>query len=477
MTEQPDFQPLLELAKRDSAEREHADATTRTPRTGVEIGSTGLEVFSGFLTGDIVEHNKDWQDKERYKVVDRMRRGDATCAAVLAAVTLPIVSTEFHVDAKEGSKDEKPDPVVEEAADFISAQLFDNDNFSWQQALREWMLYLAYGHYVLEKVFEVKDGMVGWERFAPRHPSTIERWNYNQRGRLSDVEQLVSSEAAREDQPVIIPASKLLVFTNNEEAGNVLGQSVLRAAYKHWRYKDGFYAVQAIAIERQGAGVPFAQYPPGTPDDELDKTEEMLQNIQAHEQSYFMFGEDWDVGFTSMGAQSVLNPNQAIEHHDGMIPKAVLAGFMNLPQDGRGSYALSSDASGFFNFSLQTSANYLGDRFTRDAIKEIVDLNWPGLHTYPRLTADRVGHLGVDQVLKAINESVKEGTITPDMDIENRVRDLLNLPAIDEADFEEAKEEEKEANAPPPAPASAGAPASARASAPASKPASKPPAK
>jgi len=39
----------------------------------------------------------------------------------------------------------------------------------------------------------------------------------------------------------------------------------------------------------------------------------------------------------------------------------VLAGFMNLPQDGRGSYALSSDASGFFNFSLQTSANFVGE--------------------------------------------------------------------------------------------------------------------
>ena len=463
---------VTEIAKRDSAERELQEDETKRPRTGVEIGSTGLEVFSGFLTGDLVEHNKEWEDKGRYKQVDRMRKGDATCAATLAAVTLPIVSTEYHVDAKEGAEDGKADPVVQEAADFIASQLFDNDHWSWQQFLRESMLYMAYGHYVFEKVYEIKDGMVGWERFAPRHPSTIEHWFYNKRGRLDSVQQLVTSEASPDDQPRDIKASKLLIFTNQEEAGNVLGQSVFRPGWKHWKYKDGFYAIQAIAIERQGAGVPYAQYPPGTPEDELDKTEEMLQNIQAHEQSYFMFGEDWDVGFTSMGAQSVLNPNQAIEHHDAMIPKAILAGFMNLPQDGRGSYALSSDQAGFFNFSLQTSANYFGDRFTRDAIKEIVDWNWPGLNEYPRLKADRVGHLGMGQVLAAINESVKEGTLTPDMSIENRVRDLLNLPAIDEDDFEEAKEEEKEANAPP-----APAPASASARPPASKPAPKLPAK
>jgi hypothetical protein len=381
-----------------------------------------------------------------------MRRGDATCAAVLAAVSLPIVSTEFHVDAKEGATDRKPDAVMQEVADFIAGQLFDNNDWSWQQWLREVMLYLAYGHYVFEKIFKIEEGMVGWERFAPRHPSTIEEWNYTPKGRLANIEQLVSSEAAP-DQTKPIPASKLLIFTNNEEAGNVLGQSVLRPGYKHWRYKDGFYAVQAIAIERQGAGVPYARYPPGTPDPELDKTEEMLQNIQAHEQSYFMYGEDWELGFTSMGAQSVLNPNQAIEHHDAMIPKSVLAGFMNLPQDGRGSYALSSDQAGFFNFSLQTVANYLGDRFTRDAIKEIVDFNWPGLNKYPRLRADRVGHLGMGQVLEAINTAVKEGTLTPDIDLENRVRDLLNLPAIEEETFEEAKEPEE-----PPAPAAPSAP-------------------
>lgn len=443
---------LTELTRRDS--ERNLEIVKRQPRPGIEVGSTGLEVFSGVISGDLIEHNNDWKDKERYTTVDKMRKGDATCAAVLAAVSLPIVATEFHIDSKTGAMDERPDPVVQEAADFISEQLFHNRNFSFQAWLRETMLFLAYGVYVFEKVYtEVEggrwDGAIGWERFAPRHPSTVERWDFNKRGRLSSIEQLVFSEAAPDDQPTTIKAPKLLVFTNNEEAGNILGQSVLRPAYKHWRYKDGFYAVQAIAIERQGAGVPFGQYPAGTPDPEIDKAEEMLQNIQAHEQSYFIYGEDWDVGFTSMGAQSVLNPNQAIEHHDAMIPKSVLAGFMNLPQDGRGSYALSSDQAGFFNFTLQTSANYLGDRFTRDAIKEIVDWNWPGLNQYPRLRPDRVGHLGMGQLLEAITGAVDKGALTPDIDLENRVRDLLNLPAIEEDVFEEAKEPDE----PEPAPA------------------------
>lgn len=440
--------PILELAKRDSKRRrELVEAeVNKIGRRGVEIGATGLEVFGGIISGNLVEHNNDWLDQQRYTTVDLMRRGDATVAATLASITLPILATEAHVVAKTGSGDDAADPEVEKVADFINDQLFGGGmDQSWETFLRECLLHQAYGHYLFEKVFKIIEGgehsgMVGWKKFAPRHPSTIERWFFDIHGEPRAVEQSVYSEAAPENMPVTIPTSKLLTFTHQEEAGNVLGVSVLRPAYKHWRYKDGFYAVQAIAIERQGAGVPYAQYPQGTPDGELDATEEMLQNIQAHEQSYFMYGEDWEVGFTNMGAQSVLNPSGAIEHHDAMIPKSVLAGFLNLPQDGKGSYALSEDSSGFFNFSLQTGANYIADVITRQAIREITDLNWPGLNQYPKLRFDRVGHLGMGQVLEAIEKSVKAEVLTPDIGLENRVRDYLNLPAVDEEDFEEFRE-------------------------------------
>ena len=92
----------IRLSLRDS--QRNLQLVQKEPnRGGVEIGSTGLEVFSGVLGGDIVEHNRDWEGTERFNIVDRMRRGDSTCAATLAAVTLPVVATEFHVDAKEGA--------------------------------------------------------------------------------------------------------------------------------------------------------------------------------------------------------------------------------------------------------------------------------------------------------------------------------------------------------------------------------------
>ena len=445
---------LLEIAKRDSEERKRT-LGIETKSKGPEIGSTGLEVFGGIISGNLLDHNRDWLDYQRFKTVDLMRRGDSTVAAGLQAVTLPILAASAKVVTTDRKDMEAPvDPVVIEAGEFVNDLLFSNSYMSqpWGQFLREALqLHLAYGCYPFEKVFmEITgggrwDGAIGWRKFAPRHPSTIERWYFDRNGGKAGVQQLVTSDASKASgKYVYIPIEKLLIFTNQEEAGNPLGMSIFRPAYKHWKYKDGFYAVQAIAIERQGAGVPYARHPQGTHGDELEKAEEMLQNVQAHEQSYFLFAEDWEVGFLNMGSQTTLNPRDAIEHHDMMIAKSVLAGFMQLPQDSQGSFALSENMTDFFNHAISATSNYIADVINMHAIPQIVDMNWPGLNVYPRLQFDRIGHLSLDRTLNAITEAVKDGVLTPDLNLENRVRDLLNLPPIDEEDFEEAEEKDIE---------------------------------
>ncbi len=433
---------VVTLAQQDA---KAANGQSEAPTKKIEVGSTGLEVFGGIITGDLAEHNSAWRDKELYKTVDRMRRGDSTVAATWLSIVLPILATEVHIEARKGPKEAKPDPIVEEAAAMVHENLFGDERFlnrPWQALLRETLLYLAYGHYLFEKVWDEISmgefaGATGLKKLAPRHPSTIEQWLFDSHMELTGVVQ----RAAPKYEDVPMDTRKLAVFTNQGEAGNPLGISIFRPSYKHWRYKDGFYAVQAIAIERQGAGVPFAKYPPGTPPAEVDKAEEMLQNVQAHEQSYFTYQEDWDVGFMNMGSQTTLDPMDAINHHDLMIPKSVLASFMNLPQDSKGSFALSSDQTGFFNHSLQDAATYVASIWNHQIIPEMVEMNYPGIPSYPQLRFDRIGHISVDRILTAVVSAVKDGVVTPDIDLENRVRNLLNFPPVSEEDFEEGKEE------------------------------------
>lgn len=440
---------LTEIAKRNHAERQMESAVTDTANRKLEVGSTGLKVFSGVITED---HNREWQSPQIYDLVDRMRKGDSTCAAVLLAIVLPVLSTEVRVEAKAGTDEGKPDPVVEEAAEFVHDVLFGGDVMvrPWRAFLREALLYLAYGHYTFEKVFQELTtgphaGMIAWREFAPRHPRTITEWNTDRHGRLINVRQEVMDSEHQVD--AIIPRDKLLLLTNQPEAGNPQGISIFRPAYKHWQYKDGMYAVQAIAIERQGAGVPYASYPAGTSPQDKDDAEAMLQNVAAHEQSYFTYEDDWEVGFIDMGAASTLDPQAAIDHHDGQISKSILASFMQLPQNGKGSFALSSDQSGFFTHSLNEVGYHIASMFNRSAIPQLVDFNYGALPSYPKIRFDRIGHISIDKILEHIAKLAEKGILTSTLELENRVRDMLNLPPVEEEDFEEAKEEEE-----PPAP-------------------------
>lgn len=426
-----------------------ADSPPTRGRRPAEIGYTGLEVFGGMITGDLTEHNRDWQGKDRFKLADRMRKGDATCAATLMAIALPIVSTDVVVETREGADGHKPDPIVQEAADFIYWNLFEGMTESWNSVLREMFLYMAYGHYSFEKIFgEVTSGpykgSMGWKEFAPRHPSTFEAYKFDKHGHFLGVTQQAFSPDDSTYKAVDIPLDKMLWFTNQKEAGNPLGVSVLRPAYKHWKYKDGFYAVQAIAVERQGAGVPFSKYPQGSKDKDIDDAEEMLQNIQAHEQSYVTFQDDWDVGFLDMGQGKVLDPKDAIEHHDQMIPKSILAGFLNLTQGDRGSFALSSDSSGFFTYSIQQTANYIAGVLNKTAVQELLDKNYPNLPSYPSLSFNKVGHISLDKIIDGITNLGAQGFLTPTIQLENYIRGLLNLPSVSEEDIEEEEEKDME---------------------------------
>lgn len=418
----------------------NAVRTKARGRRPVEVGFTGLEVFGGTITGDFVEHNVDWWGRNRYLIPDKMRKGDATCAATLMAIVLPIVSTDAVLQTKTGADSHKPDPVVREAADFIEHLLFDVMERSWDSWLREVFLFLAYGHYAFEKVFaEVKggdfDGAIGWKEFAPRHPSTFQYFWFDDHGHFKGVTQEAFTTDTNTYQSKNLELKKLMWFTNQMEAGNPLGTSILRPAYKHWKYKDGFYAVQAIAVERQGAGIPYAKYPAGTKDPDIDAAEEMLQNIQAHEQSYITFEDPWEVGFVDMGQGKVLDPATAIEHHDFMIPKSILAGFLNLTQGDRGSFALSSDSSGFFTYSIQQTANYVAGKVNH-AIKEVLDFNYPNLPAYPKMRFNKVGHISLDKIMDGIAKLGAQGFLTPTVDLENQIREILNLPSLGVEDFE-----------------------------------------
>lgn len=402
------------------------------PSLDYELGDTGTTMYNGMISGE--EYNGDLTGTSKYLVFDKMRKGDATIAAVTKVLKLPLLSANWYVEPA------GEEAVQKEQAEFIEHNLKEAMSTTWNDFLRESLLMLDYGVFIFEKVFTNIEyngkTYIGWKKFASRHPRTVQKWKMKD-GKTDGITQTSQTKGEIE-----IPMEKLLIFTNEKEGDNWEGISILRPAYKPWFFKETFEQIDAMAFERQGLGVPYCKLPQGYKPEDKSAAVAIVKNMRANEKAYVVIPDGYEVGFLDMGAGKVRDPKSSIEHHNRQIVLSVLAQFLMLGATGTGgSYALSKDQSDFFYDSLQAVANNVRDVVNKYAIKQLVDINWPGTKEYPKLKVDAIGAIDKQSFATAVNTLVGAKVISPDEDLEKFIRKEMDLPEAMEKDEDEEDEE------------------------------------
>ena len=398
------------------------------PQLDSEMGDSGTTIYDGYISGE--EYNNDLVGRAKYLAYDKMRKGDATVAVSLKVVKLPLRSANWYVEAASEEDQDK------EIAGFIENNLKNQMTITWDDFLRQALLMLDYGVFPFEKVFQYVEyngkQYIGWKKFAPRHPRTITKWAIKKSGDGITQQKTIDVGEAH------IPMDKLLVFVNEKEGDNWEGISLLRTAYKHWFYKDNFEQIDAMSFERQGLGVPYCQVPKGANSKDKKNAKELVKNLRANEKAYVVYPEGWEVGFLDMNSKSTRDPKESIAHHQRSIVLNVLAQFLMLgSSDGSGSRALSEDHSALFFDSLQAVAKQILDVINKYAIKQIVDINFPGYGIYPKLKVDDIGSIDKKAFSDMMKTLVGEELIDKDDSLENYIRKELDLPDMVEKDDED----------------------------------------
>lgn len=398
----------------------------------VELGATGTVIFSGQLID--TEYLTELQGEKGFKVYDKMRRSDGQVKAGLLACKLPLLVA--HWDVQPGGDSAQDQQIAQALRD----NLFEGMSITWDDFLRHTLIMLDFGFMVFEKVWELRDGLYVWRKLAPRLPQTVRKWFVDDEGGLAGIEQWTWKQDKYEI--ITIPVEKLLVFTNEREGSNFAGTSILRAAYKHWYYKNNLYAIDGIAAERHGVGLAKFSYPGTASTDQKAAIEAMGERLHAHERAYIALPEE--VKFDLMGVAGQLHDIKgSIEHHDLQIVRSILAQFINLGSKDVGSFALSADQSGFFLMALQAVGRYICDTMNRYAIKQMVDYNWSVQGRYPKLTVSGLEHYDIAAYSTAISQLVTVGALLPDEEIEAELRRVLKLPvkkAGAKAEIEQARD-------------------------------------
>ncbi len=347
------------------------------------------------------------------KIFDQMRRSDPQVAMMLRLITNPITSTKFYIEPASKS------PLDTEIAGVIEKAILKDLEF--HRIIRHVCLMFAFGFSPIEVTWAFRNGYALPVAMDPRLPWTITRWHTDLAGSLIHIEQQDTNGAVFE-----IPAEKVMLFTTDREGDNWEGVSILRAAYKPWRIKSELEKTDAIKHDRYGAGIPTMKAPEGAKPEDANwkQSEKVLKNIRANETGGIVVPNGWELSILTPGSNAGSDALPSIRYHDEQIAKCILAMFASLGTTSGGNRALGEVLLSQFLDSEQSYADYIAGEFQR-VVNKIVEYNWKGANP-PEFKAGRVSKVDQD----AIRALAAAGLITKDLEIENYIREALNLPKL-----------------------------------------------
>jgi len=390
--------------------------TTSKPKTQ-EIGVTGTQIFADRIGS--TDYNFELEPPNCYAVYDKMRKGDGGIAAILRVLKQPLLNADWSIEPASESATDKM------IAEVIREDMFEALNVSFGSWLSQSLLHLDYGAMVFEKVWRIDEsGLVRLRKLAPRLPASITEWNVDTNGGLAGIKQ----QAPPNYKPVEIPVDKLLVFTNELEGSDYRGTSVLRPAYKHWKYIDGLERIAAIAMEKRALGVDKGILK----GDAINTTrqremETALMGLHAHEKQFIVVAEGQTDYELVTGGQGLPDALPLIQHHFLMCLRSVVVEFVGMGAGSTGSLAMSRDKTSWVLLCLGGIGDYISDTVSRHLFQPWVDYNWNGAKA-PRLVYSRLEQRDVAVFADAVQKLTASGALTADETLETDTRDLLSLP-------------------------------------------------
>ena len=222
-----------------------------------EIGTSGLQHVGGFVIDDFVG---DLRGLRGAKVWREMADNDPVVGAMLFAIERLILQIDWRIEPFK----ENPDAVVktkdQDNADFVEECMNDMSE-SWDSTLSSIMSFLTYGYAYCEIVYKKRvtsdtkdptkrsnysDGKIGWRKLALRAQETTWQWIFDEDGGIKGLEQM--DQSAGNHGVVMIPIEKALLFRTSSVRNNPEGRSLLRNAYRPWKFKK---TIEEIEAEKQ----------------------------------------------------------------------------------------------------------------------------------------------------------------------------------------------------------------------------------
>lgn len=423
------------------------------------VGLSGLVHQAGYVYEEFLPQ---LQGIRAIKVYKEMSSNDPIIASMLFAIDMFLRKTAWNVQkAGEDAKSEEDAKFLEECMDDMSG--------TWPDFISEVNSMLEYGFSYFEILYKRRtadekpdgtptskydDGKIGWRKFDPRSQDSFDHWQFDEEGGIIGYWQ----RPAPDYQLRYIPIGKAMLFRTTSRKNNPEGKSVLRSAYRPWYFKKRIEEIEGIGIERDLAGLPMAEVPvkmlqaDASDSDKamLDSIKKLVKNVRRDRQEGIVWPQQYDAqnnpqykfSLLSAGGQRQFDTNGIITRYEQRMAMTVLADFILTGHDSTGSFALATSKSGMFQSALGAWLDIIQDVVNNYAVPRLFRLN--GVDgPYPKIVHEPVQQMSLNDLATMIAAMAGAGAqLFPDTELENFLRNLMNLPLREDKNTDSDSEQE-----------------------------------
>ena len=418
------------------------------------LGVSGDNVRNGQIRAD--EFLPELRGRKAIKTYRQMRDNDSTIGAVMYAVEQILRDVELKVIPADNSE------LAKNEAKFVESILGDMDH-TLDDHIAEAVSFLSYGFAWFEVVYKRRegtsknpkkaskftDGRIGVRKIAARAPWTVNRFDLDQvSGDVLGLYQSMSNPSQNSNG--YIPVGKSLYYRTTTINGDPSGRSILRNAYTSYVYLNNLQSIEAIAVERELAGIPVARIPadylsPTATDGQagfVNSLKQILRDVKFNEQGYIILPSDVypdkdgsptnirlvDIELMASNGKRNIEITPIISRYQHDIARSVLSEFLLLGSNG-GSYALSKTKTDLFLRALESYIQAIVDVLNKQLVERIWELNGLPWETMAKIVAEDVAPHDLKEIasfLRNLNGANIDLSEQPEV-----VEDLMGIAEID----------------------------------------------
>lgn len=426
-----------------------------------EIGQTGLRQFSGWVREEFLQTLVGRQAAQKFR---EMMDNSPTVGGMLTSIQSTMRKVEWRVLPADDS------PAAQEAADFVDSCRTDMSH-SWEDLVVENLSMLPFGFAPHEIVYkrrlgkhpgpdpmrpghdlassEYNDSKIGWRRLPLRGQDNIIKWFFDENGQVKGMTQ----------QPWVgplidIPIEKMLLFRPIYYKNNPEGRSILRNAYVSYYYQKRLQEQEAILFERLG-GVPVIKIPgwlieqaqagDAAATASVNMYKRIAINLRTDEQMGIVLPSDVYPGANGPSSveqykfelvapqmqRSGINFDATITRYSISILTSVLADFLTLGHEARGTQSLAVSKVDMFFQSIEGYLNSMASVYNRYAIPRLWELNGLDQDLRPSIEPDMAQRVDLDVLSNFVLRLSQAGMpLFPNEELQSYILDAGGLPDV-----------------------------------------------